>query len=470
MLFIFGLVYLATRMSVRVKFSDLDEEEKFFLATECVVKPKKNQYCFDPPPIPCFSVNTKTDAVYIPLAMWTNYYDAFPFQKKTYPKTKITSLREPFTKATDPKKYRDQDVVFLSAVDRLERQGCVFLSLNTGFGKTFLGCHLACYLKLKTAVICHLSLVNDQWVSEFEKYTTARVQRIKGDKGLDPTADVYIIGVKKSSMMSREDFIGIGTVIVDEAHMVTMTTFSKSLQKFTPRYLIGLSATPTRDDGLHKIFPLFFGPAKQFIVRTEIKDFTVIKMETHFQPKTEYRFVQGSPTLAWDIFVGSLEKNPARQQIAVELACRHSNEHRILILCHYIAQSTAIYNELVKREQNVELLVGAKKTWNSGCQILVAGTKKAGVGFNDPTLTMLILMSPTKRVAQFEGRIRTNNNIIYDLVDDSKILENHWRERERWYNRRGASIRVVSTRESEEVAQVRFLPPNAAPETSSPKK
>jgi hypothetical protein len=90
--------------------------------------------------------------------------------------------------------------------------------------------------------------------------------------------------------------------------------------------------------------------------------------------------------------------------------------------------------------------------------------KKAGVGFNDPTLTMLILATDRQDVIQFEGRIRTTNNIIYDLVDDYKTLETHWEKRAAWYERRGAVIEVISLRPHTEprpkVPQRRMLPSN----------
>ena len=50
----------------------------------------------------------------------------------------------------------------------------------------------------------------------------------------------------------------IGTVIIDEAHVATKTCFTQSLFKFRPYYLIGLTATPDRADGLHNLYKPFF--------------------------------------------------------------------------------------------------------------------------------------------------------------------------------------------------------------------
>jgi len=102
-----------------------------------------------------------------------------------------------------------------------------------------------------------------------------------------------------------------------------------------------------------------------------------------------------------------------------------------------------------------------KKIDTTKYRVLVAGMKKAGIGFNDPTLTMLILATDRRDVIQFEGRIRTTNNIIYDLVDDYKTLETHWRQRLAWYTKRGAMIETICQRpKKSKVPQYRMLKSN----------
>jgi len=59
---------------------------------------------------------------------------------------------------------------------------------------------------------------------------------------------------------------------------------------------------------------------------------------------------------------------------------------------------------------------------------------------DDPSLTMLIVAADMKNVKQCEGRIRTKDNIVYDVVDNYRTLETHWSIREKWYLKRGAVI------------------------------
>lgn len=383
---------------------------------------------------------------------------------------------------------------------------------------TTMGNYFTSLLKLKTAVICHIDKVNEQWKHEYETYSTAKVQRVTGKTPLDPTADVYIFGVQKAASMPREDLIDIGLVIFDEAHIATTTAFTKSLLRFQPKYVIGLSATPKRPDGMHKLLEMYFGPKKGFIIREEVKDFTIYKVETPYKPTIKYNVFGGRPTLDWTELTNSLAYNEQRQDYIVSLVLQHPSR-RIMILSDRQKECDSIYEKLknlgeasvlkLTGERSVEVAVceasecktrpsfnfegesrasrcakhkdpgmikikggNGKNVDTTRYRVLVAGMKKAGVGFDDPTLTMLILATDRKDVEQFEGRIRTTQNIIYDIVDDYQTLETHWRKRDAWYDKRGATVHVISLREQnpqvttfkKSIPQRRFLPSNTSKE------
>lgn len=435
-------------MSFSIPFSQFTEEIKEHISNQCIMKPASSLYVTEPEPVYCFEVDTAREKIHIPMGVWPTLYDRFPTTKQLASlisnKKEYIMKKKPFTIETDPKHYRDQDVVFAESIEILKRNGALFLGLPTGFGKTTMGILLACYFGLKTVVTCHLDLVNSRWLEDFSKETNCKVQHVKG-KTLDPDADVYIIGVKKLSMMDRDLFNDIGTVIFDEAHIATITAFTSSLLKFNPRYLIGLSATPKRADGMHKLFEIYFGGKENFILRKETKNFTVYKVETSFVPQISYTLVRGQSTIDWNCIVNSLAFNEERQDLAVEIATSDENKDKyIMILSDRKEQSEAVYKKLIGKGEHVALLIGTTKKWDKTCRILVAGTKKAGVGFDDPRLNMLILLSDTKQVAQFEGRLRTIDSVIYDFVDYYKTLETHWRIREKWFLERGATIEVIS--------------------------
>ena len=440
-------------MALCIDYSTLDKEDKKILKNKLIVKPLKSQYNPNPVPKHCYDIVSQetqetqetqksqdSDCIYIPIHCWKDICKEFPYDKTDFDSSKMKFKVKLFTRESDPmKRGRDQDIVFKEAVSKLTNDHVCFIAAFTGFGKTCLGTCLASHFKLKSAIICHNDIIKEQWKESFEEFTTAKVQIIKGNVKFDKNADVYIIGIQKATSIPRENLENIGTVIIDEAHICTETAFTSSLLRFTPMYLIGFSATPDRKDGLHKLLYNYFGPLKGFICRTETKNFTVVKYKTEYRPKINYRMVLGKMTLDWNLVMTSLAENVSRHREIVKIVKNHPNE-KIIILSTLQVQTKGIYDLLVSEGESVEILIGNKRVWDKSKRVLVAGTKKGGVGLNDPNLTMLIMASSTKDVRQFEGRIRTTDNIVYDLVDDNKILEKHWNVREDWYVNRGATI------------------------------
>jgi len=448
-------------MAFSLPLRDLSKEEKSLIRKELIVKKNKSQFNANPELRECFAVNRSS--AYIPLGKWDDFYEDFPHSKKDYPRTKVRFLGKLYTKKTDPRGIRDQQVMVSEVITRLKTRHSCLVGAFTGFKKTASLIYLLAWAKMKTVVMVFSDILQKQWMREIHKFTNAKVQLVKHSKhDLDPTADVYIIGVKRASKMNRNKFEDIGMVIFDEAHVATETGFCQTLLKFQPYYLLGATATPRRSDGLHRIFYLYFGPRKEFIIREETgKNFTVVKYKTAYKPEIRYRVVYGKVTLDWTKVQTSIASISERQEDIVNIVLENPGE-KILILSDRQAQFKAIHKRLLEEGEESELLIGNKKVWDREKRVLVAGMKKAGVGFDDPNLTMLILASDVKNVRQYEGRLRTDDCLIYDIVDDFKTFESHWRLREKWYLRKGGTIEYKGTDPVEAVTQPsrRRLPPN----------
>lgn len=388
--------------------------------------------------IHCFVVNSSEGNVYLPLALWNTFYETFPFIQKT--KVRCKFLTKLYTPETDPKnRNRDQQKVYGEIISILKEKHSCFANLPTGYGKTTLGVKVAIDTNGKTLCLCHSDVVKRQWVDTFHRHTNGKATIVKGDK-LKDGYDFYVIGIRKMANMSRNAFSDITLVIIDESHIATKTAFSKALFKVQPTYLLGLSATPDRPDKLHKCFPVFFG---ETVMRKEVKDFIVVKYKTHHRLNAYFRQIRYDMRLDWTKMMTEISNNVHRIHDITQLACSHK-QHKIMILSNRVAQSHGIYNGIFNNENECALLVGRTRTYDVNIRCLVAGVKKAGVGFDDPTRTMLIMASDCKDVRQYEGRIRNTNNVIYDVVDSDapgyKTLENHWNKRRRWYLSRGGTI------------------------------
>ena len=78
-----------------------------------------------------------------------------------------------------------------------------------------------------------------------------------------------------------------------KAHMHSVLCFTEVLFKIQPKYLIGSTATPDKAVAGYGLLRLYFGNEKHFIVRREVKNFTVHKIETNYKPVVEYVYRQG---------------------------------------------------------------------------------------------------------------------------------------------------------------------------------
>jgi len=437
-------------MAFDLKLSTLPKQYKENILKTLIVKQQQTQYN-DPISYECYKINRLKDVVSLPIGIWHMYLPMNGFLNGYQHDYDKMSKNVKFTSTllsieTDPhKRGRDQDVIAKIALERLEKYGSIFLCLFTGMGKTALAIYLSIILGLKTVILTHLDVVKQQWIEEYEKFTNhvIKTQFInKPNSTLDPNVDVYIIGIQKANLCDI-DFSNIGTVIIDEAHIATVTAFTQTLFKFHPRYLIGLSATPERSDKLNCLFNFYFGPTEDFIIRKEKKEFTVYKVQTEYEPKLEYKMVKGKQTINWNTVVQSIEENQERWQLIVDVIIGNP-KHKIIVLCNRKILSNGIYNLLIQQKQDAELLIETKKTWNKKARVLVAGFKKGGVGLNDPELTMAIIASDTKDARQYEGRIRTVNNLIYHFVDCYKSFETHYKLCEKFYIDKGATVKKIN--------------------------
>lgn len=430
-------------MAFQLKLSTLSKYEKEMIVKNLMVKAAPTQYDPHPKTQPCFIVDNKIDEIKLPLGVWQDYYEEFP-NTQSYDKINAIFTKTLLTADTDPSgRKRDQDVIVKDALEKLKKNGFVFLSVYTGGGKTLISIYLSIYLGYKTVILSHLDIVKQQWGEEYAKFSNVKVQFLnKPNLKLDPHADVYIIGIQKALSATENEFKNIGTVIIDEAHICTITAFTQTLFKFQPRYLIGLSATPDRNDGFHSLFNLYFGSNENFIVRKEKKPFTVYKVETDFEPEIKYKMVQRRQTVDWNTVVNSLDGNEERWQMIVDIILNNPTR-KIMVLCNRKVLSKGVYELLIKYGEDAELLIETKKTWNKQARVLVAGFKKGGTGLNDESLNFIIIASDTRDARQYEGRNRQMNGILYHIVDKYEPLQKHYKECEQFYLEKGATVNKI---------------------------
>jgi superfamily II DNA or RNA helicase len=140
--------------------------------------------------------------------------------------------------------------------------GGAILEVPCGRGKTVMALKIIAELSKKTLILVHKEFLMNQWIERIEEFLpSARVGKIQGSTFEVEGKDI-VIGMIQT-MYSRDfpanTFSPFGLTIVDEVHRIGSEEFSKTLLKTITPYMLGISATVERKDGLTRILNMFIG-------------------------------------------------------------------------------------------------------------------------------------------------------------------------------------------------------------------
>lgn len=144
----------------------------------------------------------------------------------------------------------------------MTRYGGGILSIPPGRGKTVLAINEICYRSVKTLVVVHKDFLARQWRKRFAQFSSASVGKIQG-KIVDVIGHDVVIATVQSLAKSKYDesiFDDFGMVVIDECHHMGAPVYCLALRRIFTKYMLGLSATSKRDDGLSKVFHWWMGP------------------------------------------------------------------------------------------------------------------------------------------------------------------------------------------------------------------
>ena len=334
------------------------------------------------------------------------------------------------------------------------------LSLHTGGGKTVCALYIASQLRVPTLVIVHNSFLRDQWVDRVKSFLpNARIGRIQGDFCEVEGYDVIIAMLQTLSMkeIPISTFKSLGLVIVDECHHIASEVFVQALPKVTSRYMLGLSATPTRKDGLMFVAHMFLGPLLYESKTTDSSD-TSIQVEVYEYQNDDPKFNEiiynpqgvmfttlminklteevGRTHWLAEILQDILEESPERQILVLTDRVQHTKD-LLAALSEPIQAQSAILSQAVKSDKRAEFC--------STKRVLIATYAMCKEGFDVPTLNTLLMATPRPDIDQIVGRIlrveksaRTIHPLILDIVDPQ--FRRQFQERNGFYKKRNYTI------------------------------
>lgn len=246
------------------------------------------------------------------------------------------------------------------------------------------------------------------------------------------------------------DFRSFGFTIFDECHHLGASHFSRALFKVQTKYMLGLSATPVRDDGLTRVFEWFIGKPVYW-EKTREADPDVIVKKVEFEAD-DHEYTKEPVDYRGDVVLATLltqileyePRNERIDEIMKELVSE--KERRILVLSDRISHLERIEKGLPKGTTVSYYIGGMKEHIREGgaktAQVLLGTYAMASEAMNIKTLNTMVMVSPRKKIEQSTGRIlrvqkdsRTVSPLIVDIVDSHVVYQRQWKKRKAYYKK-----------------------------------
>lgn len=376
-------------------------------------------------------------------------------RRSTGDRVDIVFNEEEQAKRIDLKKQ--QDGVVQHVVDGLTQResNSGILQAGTGVGKTAMGIKTICTLGRRSLICVHNEFLLTQWKSEILKFTNLKEEDIGylWQEHRDLTNKKIVIGMIQTIIrrdFTQEERKAFGLVLFDEVQHLPAEAFSNALHKFDAKYMLGLSATPKRFDGLDTLLTHALGDTlnsnvmgprlvpEVFFVRSGIDIPAGAYMQNVRFPGGKERRIAHLGKLTVILY-----KNAIRNQIIMRLVLKAAEKGRkILVFSGRIEHLRALKKEFDSKlptatsslnvPHNPELLsalfVGGmtekQETEAKKAQVMFCTYQYASEGLNVPDRDCLILGTPVTSVTQVLGRIlRPDDNkkqpFVIDILDDA---------------------------------------------------
>ncbi len=353
------------------------------------------------------------------------------------------------------------------AVKKIRESDLGILMAPPGAGKTVMACKLIADRKVSTLILVHRQPLLEQWkerISSFLKIPIKEIGTLSGaKKKMTGKIDVGML----QSISRLEDLSEIAEkysqIIIDECHHIPATSFEAILKQLPARYVLGLSATPYRKDGLEKIMFLQCGPIRHEILPSEVselpKDVSIYETTLVFPEE-----LGRQPP--YHVLIHHLVQNESRNTLIATKVEEVLAQNRFPLLVSDRKDHLELLEQLViKMSPDVEVVVleGAltnKQRRGAHARIaelrlskkkvmLMATASLIGEGFDLPALDTLIFSTPLSfegRLIQYAGRIHRESEgkksaQIIDFVDSySAMFLKMYRGRIATYRKMGYRI------------------------------
>jgi len=351
------------------------------------------------------------------------------------------------------------------AVNQMLTHDTGVLCAPTAFGKTVAAASIISRRGVSTLILVHRIELLKQWqqrLNVFLDVAKGMIGTIGGGKS-KPSGSIDIAVMQSVSRQGEVNPLveNYGQIIVDECHHVGATSFDAILKKTKAKFVLGLTATPIRRDGLQPIIFMQCGP-----IRHKARRSASAPNDLEVRPVSRHERIELGPDAGiQDVFRYLANDVLRTESIALEIKTAFESGRKVLVLTERTEHLDAIRFALeekvpmpfvlhgkMSKKQRATLIEELNALPPEVPRILLATGKLVGEGFDHPPLDTLVLAMPVSwrgTLQQYAGRLhrehasKTDVRII-DFVDTGHpALLRMWGKRQNGYKVMGYRIVLV---------------------------
>jgi superfamily II DNA or RNA helicase len=310
-----------------------------------------------------------------------------------------------------------------------------------GTGKTVMACAVIAERGLPTLVLVHRKPLLEQWrtqlASAFDLPPKEIGQLGAGRRKRSGGVDLAMIQSLKAADDLEELFQGYGLIVVDECHHLPAVSFEACLRRAPVRYVLGLTATPYRRDGLEEIITMQCGPVRHRISARQAALESALTLELKVR-KTAFTAGGGEDVSIQEIFRALVHDEARAALVCGDVLDALAERRRCLVLSHWKEHCRLLAERLrahgkaplvleggLPKQAREALLERIRTARREDDLVVIATGQYLGEGFDCPELDTLFLAFPISfkgSLIQYTGRLLRAHEgkhsvRVYDYAD-----------------------------------------------------